>query len=120
MTPCDRNELLRQLAQYDYDVALTFEIAADPDDECCESARAILPSDVENDDFIRDLRALAAWNNYRETTMALLWDPFDRRESSPGCKAAWDRATDASVQATRDEDSSCACLRDGRRRAKHV
>ena len=43
MASYDRNELARLLAQYDQDVALTTQVAGDPDDGGRETAQAFLP-----------------------------------------------------------------------------
>jgi predicted GH43/DUF377 family glycosyl hydrolase len=57
-------------------------VSVDPPAQYSRTLSPILPSDFEKSDFIRELRALGAWNNYTEATMDLLSDRFTRTELS--------------------------------------
>ena len=57
-------------------------VSVDPPAQYSRTLSPILPSNFEKDDFIRELQALGAWNNYTEATMALLSDRFTRIELS--------------------------------------
>lgn len=57
-------------------------VSVDPPGQFSRTLNPVLPSDFEKDDFIRELRALGAWNNYTEATMAMLGERFTRTQLS--------------------------------------
>jgi predicted GH43/DUF377 family glycosyl hydrolase len=57
-------------------------ISIDPPGQYSRMLNPILPADFEKDDFIRELRALGAWNDHTQAAMALVSGRFTRAELS--------------------------------------
>jgi predicted GH43/DUF377 family glycosyl hydrolase len=57
-------------------------ISIEPPGKYSRMLNPILPADFEREDFIRELRALDAWNDHAQAAMALVGDRFTRSQLS--------------------------------------
>jgi predicted GH43/DUF377 family glycosyl hydrolase len=57
-------------------------VCVDPPGRYSRTLAAVVPGDFAKDDFVRDLRALGAWTEHAQATMALVGNRFTRAQLS--------------------------------------
>jgi predicted GH43/DUF377 family glycosyl hydrolase len=57
-------------------------VSIDPPGEYSRTLAAVVPDDFDKEQFVRNLRALGAWTNHTQATMALVGERFTRAQLS--------------------------------------
>jgi predicted GH43/DUF377 family glycosyl hydrolase len=81
-------------------------VSVDPPGQYSRTLAAVVPDEFEKEDFVRNLRALGAWTDHTQTTMALVGDRFTRGQLSN----AIDEVRRSATISGRSEESTDALL----------
>jgi predicted GH43/DUF377 family glycosyl hydrolase len=81
-------------------------VSVDPPGQYSRTLAAVVPDDFEKENFVRNLRALGAWTEHTQATMALMGDRFTRAQLSN----AIDEIRRSATISGRSEESTDALL----------